>query len=40
MIKSESSELMQKVRGNIPPNAYLFSEEEHVQSSVVPALAI
>ena len=30
MINSESSELEQIVRGNIPPNAY-FSEEEHVQ---------
>ena len=30
MINSESSELKQIVRGNIPPNAY-FSEEEHVQ---------
>ena len=30
MINSESSELKQIVRGNIPPNAY-FSEEEHVR---------
>ena len=30
MINSESSELKQIVRGNIPPSAY-FSEEEHVQ---------
>ena len=30
MINSESSELKQIVRGNIPPNAY-FSGEEHVQ---------
>ena len=29
MINSDSSELKQVVRGNIPPNAY-FSEEEHV----------
>ena len=32
MINSESSELKQIVRGDIPPNAY-FSEEEHVQIS-------
>ena len=32
MINSESSELEQIVRGNIPPNAY-FSEEEHVQNA-------
>ena len=30
MINSESSELKQIVRGNIPPNTY-FSEEEHFQ---------
>ena len=29
--QQRSRELKQIVRGNIPPNVYFFSEEEHVQ---------
>ena len=40
MINSESSELKQIIRGNIPPNAYFFPKKSMFKCSLVPALAI